>query len=112
MLNVSATGEHKTSMQVVVSAVLINVLNPKLSIFFFAFLPLFVAPDDPEPVIRMIGLSVVFMALTFVIFAAYGAMAAALRQHVISSATVQTWLRRGFGAAFAILAVQLAATQR
>ncbi|MDD7970808.1 LysE family translocator [Roseinatronobacter alkalisoli] len=112
MLSVSAAGGDKTWMQVIVSAVLINVLNPKLSIFFFAFLPIFVAPDDVDPIGRMIALSLVFMALTFVIFAAYGGMAAALRQHVIRSATVQTWMRRGFGAAFAILAVQLAATQR
>jgi threonine/homoserine/homoserine lactone efflux protein len=112
MLTVTDEAGGKSARQVIASAVLINVLNPKLSIFFFAFLPLFVSPDDPAPVARMVAMSLVFMALTFVIFAAYGALAAAVRQHVIHSVPVQTWLRRGFGAAFAGLAVQLALTQR
>ncbi len=98
--------------QVSVSAILINLLNPKLSIFFFAFLPQFVRADEASPVNRMLELSLVFMALTFVIFAAYGAFAAAVRRHVISNATVQTWMRRGFAAAFAGLAAQLVFTQR
>ena len=97
--------------QVIVSAILINLLNPKLPIFFFAFLPQFVRPNDAAPVPRMLELSLAFMALTFVIFAAYGAFAAAVRQHVISSASVQVWMRRGFAAAFAGLAAQLAFTQ-
>lgn len=97
--------------QVIVSAILINLLNPKLPIFFFAFLPQFVRPNDTAPVPRMLELSLAFMALTFVIFATYGAFAAAVRQHVISSTSVQVWMRRGFAAAFAGLAAQLAFTQ-
>lgn len=102
---------RKSVRQVIVSAILINLLNPKLPIFFFAFLPQFVRPNDAAPVPRMLELSLAFMALTFVIFAAYGAFAAAVRQHVISSASVQVWMRRGFAAAFAGLAAQLAFTQ-
>lgn len=68
--------------------------------------------DEASPVNRMLELSLAFMALTFVIFAAYGAFAAAVRRHVISSASVQVWMRRGFAAAFAGLAAQLALTQR
>ncbi|MDX8457587.1 LysE family translocator [Mesorhizobium humile] len=109
-LNDEAAG--KSVRQVIVSAIFINLLNPKLSIFFFAFLPQFVKADDASPVSRMLELSLVFMALTFVIFAAYGAFAAAVRRHVISSASVQTWMRRGFAAAFAALAAQLALASR
>ena len=98
--------------QVITSAILVNLLNPKLSIFFFAFLPQFVGADEAAPVGRMLELSLVFMALTFVVFAAYGVFAAALRRHVIASASVQRWMRRGFAAAFAGLAAQLAFTQR
>lgn len=112
MLSLNDEASGKSGRQVIVSAILINLLNPKLSIFFFAFLPQFVRPDDAAPVSRMLELSLVFMALTFVIFAAYGAFAAAVRQHVISNASVQVWMRRGFAAAFAGLAVQLAFTQR
>ena len=97
---------------VVVTAILINLLNPKLSLFFLAFLPQFVGPDEPRALARMVTLSLVFMAVTFVVFAAYGAGAAAMRRHVLSSIPVQTWMRRGFALAFAALAVQLALTPR
>jgi len=112
MLSLNDETSGKSVRQVIVSAILINLLNPKLSIFFFAFLPQFVSPDDSAPLSRMLELSFVFMALTFVIFAAYGAFAAAVRRHVISNASVQVWMRRGFAAAFAGLAVQLALTSR
>lgn len=112
MLSLNDEASGKSVRQTIVSAILINLLNPKLSIFFFAFLPQFVRPDNAAPVSRMLELSLVFMALTFVIFAAYGAFAAAVRRHVISSASVQSWMRRGFAAAFAGLAAQLALTQR
>lgn len=98
-LNDKAGG--KSAWQVVVSAILINLLNPKLSIFFFAFLPQFVGMNEAAPVYRMMELSLVFMALTFAVFTAYGAFAAAVRQHVLSSTTVQIWMRRGFAVAFA-----------
>ena len=62
---------------------LINLLNPKLSIFFFAFLPQFVSPADPTALPRMLGLSAVFMLVTFVIFAIYGVFAAAVRTHIV-----------------------------
>lgn len=112
MLSLNDEASGKSVRQVIVSAILINLLNPKLSIFFFAFLPQFVSPDDSAPLSRMLELSFVFMALTFVIFAAYGAFAAAVRRHVISNASGQVWMRRGFAAAFAGLAVQLALTSR
>ncbi|MCG6114337.1 MAG: LysE family translocator [Mesorhizobium sp.] len=112
MLSLNEEGRGKSVRQVIGSAILINLLNPKLSIFFFAFLPQFVRQDETSPVNRMLEMSLVFMALTFVIFAAYGAFAAAVRRHVISSAAVQSWMRRGFAAAFAGLAAQLALSQR
>jgi len=112
MLSLGDAPDAQSVRQIITSAILINMLNPKLSIFFFAFLPQFVAVHETAPVHRMLELSVMFMALTFVIFAVYGAFAAAVRQHVISSASVQIWMRRGFAAAFAGLAAQLALVQR
>lgn len=112
ILSLKEETDAKGARQVIVSAILINLLNPKLSIFFFAFLPQFVGPTETTPVYRMLELSVIFMALTFVIFAGYGACAAAIRRHVIGSASVQIWMRRGFAAAFAGLATQLALTQK
>jgi len=92
--------------------VLLNLLNPKLSVFFVAFLPQFIDAADPAPLASMAGLSLVFMAVTFVVFALYGVFAAALRDQVAARPRILTWLRRGFAAAFGGLALKLAATER
>ncbi|MCF8532355.1 MAG: LysE family translocator [Reyranella sp.] len=102
----------RTAMQVTVEAVLINILNPKLSIFFLAFLPQFVSADEAHPLPHMLMLSAVFMMMTFVVFAAYGLFAASVRDHVISRPRVMTWMRRTFAGAFAALGAKLAFTER
>jgi threonine/homoserine/homoserine lactone efflux protein len=96
----------------VVKAFLLNILNPKLSIFFLAFLPQFVAADGPSPLSQMLLLSGVFMAMTFVVFVIYGLLANAFRRAVVESPRVQAWLRRSFAAAFAALGANLALSQR
>ena len=107
-LRVETRDGSRSAIQVVVTAILINILNPKLSIFFFAFLPQFVNAAEPHPLSRMLGLSAVFMLLTFVIFVAYGICAASVRRHVISRPPVLTWMRRAFAGAFVALGVKLA----
>ena len=102
----------RSAMKVTIEAILINILNPKLSIFFFAFLPQFVAADEPHPLSHMVMLSAVFMALTFVVFVGYGLFAAAVREHVISRPVVLTWMRRTFAAAFLALGARLAVSER
>jgi threonine/homoserine/homoserine lactone efflux protein len=102
----------RSAIQVTTTAILINILNPKLSIFFLAFLPQFVSADDPHPLSRMLVLSAVFMLLTFVVFVGYGLFAAAIRNHVISRPRVLTWMRRTFAAAFVALGARLALAER
>jgi threonine/homoserine/homoserine lactone efflux protein len=102
----------RSALQVTVTAILINILNPKLSIFFLAFLPQFVRADDPHPVSNMLLLSAVFMALTFIVFVGYGLFAAAIRTHVITRPRVLTWMRRTFAAAFVALGAKLALSER
>jgi threonine/homoserine/homoserine lactone efflux protein len=99
-------------MSVIVSAILVNILNPKLTIFFFAFLPQFVSARDPSAFLRMVELSAVFMLLTLVVFVAYGSFAAAIRKHVISRPRVLTWMRRVFAGAFVALGAKLAFADR
>lgn len=94
--------------RVVVTAILINLLNPKLTIFFFAFLPQFVNVRDRHPVPQMLLLSAVFMGLTFVVFAIYGLLAAVLRERVLSRPRVVAWMRRSIAGAFVLLAAKLA----
>jgi threonine/homoserine/homoserine lactone efflux protein len=102
----------RSNARVIVSAILINILNPKLSIFFFAFLPQFVSADEPHPLSRMFELSGVFMFLTFAVFTGYGLFAAAVRNHIVSRPRVLAWMRRTFAAAFIALGAKLALAER
>lgn len=91
---------------------LLNILNPKLSIFFLAFLPQFVAQDAPSPLLQLLILSAIFMLMTFAVFVIYGLLANGFRHAVIDSSRVQSWLRRGFATAFAGLGLNLAFAER
>ena len=89
-----------------------NILNPKLSIFFLAFLPQFIATEETAPVARMLELSGVFMAMTLAVFVVYGLFAGAVRDRVIGRPRVMAWLRRSFAAGFAVLGARLAFAER
>jgi threonine/homoserine/homoserine lactone efflux protein len=111
-LRVATEVGARSAVEVTVKAVLINILNPKLSIFFMAFLPQFVSPGDPAPLGRMLELSAAFMLMTFVVFVGYGLFAAAVRDHVIARPRVLAWMRRTFAAAFVLLGARLAVEER
>lgn len=111
-LRVDETQPARTPGRIVIEAVLINLLNPKLSIFFLAFLPQFVAADSSSSTREMTALGLVFMAMTFVIFAVYGCFAASVRRQIVSRPSVLVWLRRSFAAAFVALGLKLAFVQR
>ena len=101
------------AMSVIAKAFLLNILNPKLTIFFLAFLPQFVQPVNTlNPLIQLLVLSTVFMVMTFAIFVAYGFLAHAFRRIVIESTRAQNWLRYSFAAAFTGLGIRLAVSQR
>jgi threonine/homoserine/homoserine lactone efflux protein len=101
----------RSAARVIVSGVLVNLLNPKLTLFFFAFLPQFVT-NEAHASLRMLQLSAVFMLVTFAVFALYGVFAAAVRERLISRPGVMAWMRRIFGGAFVALAGKLALTSR
>lgn len=111
-LTVEQTVEARSAGRVIGHAILINVLNPKLTVFFFAFLPQFVDPGSPNATLRMVGLSAVFMAVTLIVFAGYGLFAATVRRQVISRPRVVTWMRRIFAGSYVVLAGRLAVTQK
>jgi len=111
-LRVEAAADPRSAWRVVVDGIAINILNPKLSIFFVAFLPQFISAAEPHPLLRMMELSGVFMAVTFVVFAIYGLFAAAMREKVIGRPAVMKWMRRTFAGAFAALGLKLAFSER
>jgi len=111
-LKIQAGADQRSAPRIVVDGVLVNILNPKVSIFFVAFLPQFISPGDPSPLLSMLELSGVFMATTFVIFAIYGVFAACMRERVVGSPSVMAWMRRTFAAAFVMLGARLALTER
>src|SRR3954471_2036879 len=104
--------DARSAAKVVVTGFLINILNPKLSIFFLAFLPQFIAADERAPVARMLELSGAFMAMTFVVFVLYGLFAAGVRDRIVTKPVVMTWLRRAFASGFAALGARLAFAER
>ena len=100
------------ALRIVRKAILINLLNPKLPMFFLAFLPQFIAVNDASPLTRMLVLSAIFMLMTLVVFAFYGAFAAFMRGHLLSRPDVLGWLRRAFAASFVALGVKLMLSRR
>ena len=109
---VDKTSPTATVGGLITKAILLNILNPKLTIFFLAFLPQFMTHDASAPLLELLTLSGVFMAMTFAVFVIYGLLAHAFSKVVIESPRVQAWLRHGFAAAFAGLAVNLAFSER
>lgn len=104
----NATGARK----LIVKAFLMNILNPKLSIFFLAFLPQFVVPGSDSPLFQMVVLSGVFMGMTFGVFVVYGVFSHSIRARVLGSPRFLTWLQRSFAATFAALGASLAFSER
>ncbi len=102
----------KSALRLVAKAFLLNTFNPKLTIFFLAFLPQFIEPDAGRPLLQLVVLSAVFMGMTLLVFVGYGFVAHAFRRLVIESSTLQRWLRYGFAAGFAGLGAKLALTEK
>lgn len=107
-----ATTRPSHPARLVGKAVLLNLLNPKLTLFFMAFMPQFMDPVDPSPMRQFTLLSGVFMAMTFGVFVLYGFAAHAFRERVAGSARVRDALRRGFALAFTVMAGKLAWSTR
>src|SRR5580704_16996172 len=111
-LSVDARPEQRSGRRVIVTGFLINILNPKLSIFFLAFLPQFIAAGEGHPLLRMLELSLAFMAMTLAVFVVYGLFAAGVRDRIVTRPGVMTWLRRGFAGGFVALGARLAFAER
>jgi threonine/homoserine/homoserine lactone efflux protein len=106
-LKLDHANQKKGAIQIALKGFLINILNPKLTLFFFAFLPLFVSPEVSSPTLQMLGLSAVFMVMTFVIFTLYGILASWISIYLINSPKAIRRMQRSFAIIFAVLAAKL-----
>jgi len=111
-LDVAEETAPVTTAMTVLNGMLLNVLNPKLSLFFMAFLPQFVPLEARGATLDLMLLAAVFMGLTFIIFVGYGACAAMARDYVIARPVVMTWLKRTFAGTFGFLGLRLALSDR
>ncbi|MFH1804750.1 MAG: LysE family translocator [Pseudomonadota bacterium] len=107
-MQVAANTTPASNARIVRDGFLINILNPKLSLFFLAFLPQFVTPGIIGAPLHMAILGLIFMGMTFIVFVLYGGFAAALRRHIVTRPAVMRWIGRGFAGAFALLGAKLA----
>ena len=111
-LAVDSRIDARSAGRLIVTGFLINILNPKLSIFFLAFLPQFISAGEAYPLLRMLELSAVFMAMTFVVFVIYGLFASSVRDRIVTRPKAMSWLRRAFAGGFAALGARLAFAER
>jgi len=111
-LAVSEEKSRTSYTQIAINGMMLNVLNPKLSLFFLAFLPQFVAPENQHPSISLLVLAGVFMLMTFVVFVIYGACASLTRDYVISRPKVLLWMKRLFAGTFGLLGLRLALSEQ
>jgi threonine/homoserine/homoserine lactone efflux protein len=109
-------GEEKApaerALRIVRKGILTNIFNPKLSLFFLAFLPQFVPAQAPGATAHMLFLGGAFMLLTFLVFAVYGALAAGFRHQVLSRPRIMVWTQRSFAAAVGLMGLRLALADR
>jgi len=111
-LDLSQKSAETDVRRIIVRGIAINLLNPKLTIFFFAFLPLFTSREAASPTLEMIVLSAVFMGMTLVVFAAYGILASGIRTYLMNSASAMKRIQRAFAVVLAGFAVELALSER
>ena len=111
-LAVAPDGRDASALDITMRAILLNLLNPKLTVFFLAFLPQFIGHGDAQPTLRFVELGGVFMTMTFVVFVVYGVAAATVRDQVLSRPSVLAIMRRLFAGAFVLLGVRLALTEQ
>ena len=104
--------DARSARQVIVTGILINLLNPKLTLFFLAFMPQFVDPGAAGATAKMLGLAAVFMAVTLLVFVAYGLLAAQARDHVITRPRAMRTVKRSFASMFALMGLRLALAER
>jgi threonine/homoserine/homoserine lactone efflux protein len=112
VLDLNEKSVEASFIQIITKAVAINLLNPKLTIFFLAFLPLFVSKNSSSPTLEMLMLSTVFMAITFIVFALYGILASGVSAYLTRSSKAVKRVQQAFAVILAGFAIKLAVSEK
>ncbi|MCP5076388.1 MAG: LysE family translocator [Rhodobacteraceae bacterium] len=96
--------------QIITRGVLINLLNPKLTLFFLAFLPQFLTPDTPGFATDVAMMGGVLVAQTFCVFLAYGLGASWMRRRLLGNPGWLVRCNQGVAALFAGLGASILAS--
>ena len=107
-LEIDKKTAETSAIKIITRAIAINLLNPKLTIFFFAFLPLFITENSLSPTLEMITLSAVFMGITLFVFALYGVLASGVSTYLLNSSKTVKRVQQAFAVILAGFAVKLA----
>jgi threonine/homoserine/homoserine lactone efflux protein len=107
----AAPAEARSLRKIFWQAVITNVLNPKVILFFLAFIPQFVRADSVRKTAAFLLLGVVFVAITTCWNSGTAFLAGTLARRAGRSPTIKLWLERSVGAAFVALGVRLALTK-
>lgn len=107
-LNVEPATSQELGLAIAKRGALINILNPKLSIFFLSLLTPFLSGNPATITQETLALGGIFMAMTLAVFVLYGLFAATARTYILGSARIMAWMNRSFAAIFALLAGRLA----
>lgn len=111
-LSINDEGERDSYTRIALKGFLLNILNPKLSIFFLAFLPQFIPVEAANALVHMLVLGGVFMLMTFSVFVVYGVLSGSFSQFIVNSKAATIAMQRVFAASFAALGLKLALSER
>ncbi|MFA6508552.1 MAG: LysE family translocator [Treponemataceae bacterium] len=112
MLEIKKESGQNNYLKIVIKGIFLNLLNPKLTLFFFSFLPQFVTSDPSGFLVNMIRLSFVFMIMTLIVFIMYGVLASMISEYLLRAKKVVRTIERGFAFVFAALAIKIALTDK
>lgn len=107
--NTSATGKESsnTLTTIITRGILINLLNPKLTLFFFSFLPQYISTNSDNYIKISFLLGLAFMFITFIVFIGYGLLAGLTKSFFVNSPKRVQCIQNVFGIIFIIFAVKL-----
>lgn len=106
------SGPPRSLWRLFFDGALSNVSNPKIAVFYFAFLPQFVLPQASHPTAAVFALGLVFAGLTFLVKGPVGVSAGLLSGWLRSRPQVLAWLYRTSGAVLLGLGIKLAFERR